>query len=114
MILSFALTTEEFLSGKKTATRRFFAERTIKSWQKAWDEERLIHKAYDKVARVGGKQIGEFRLTCQPYLERLGDMPLADLEAEGGMVDTIEAFCELVGKSPDDECLVIRFEKEDG
>ncbi len=111
MILSFALTTEEFLSGEKTVTRRFCKPRRILSWYNAWKQGRHVHAAWDKVPFAGGKQIGEFRLTCQPYLERLGDMPLEDLVAEGGMVDTIEAFCQLVGKSPDDECLVIRFEK---
>lgn len=118
MILSFAKTVDDFLSGKKTATRRFFAERTIKMWQKAWDDGRCIHKAYDKSPRNGGKQIGWFELFERPYLQPLSKMTEEDLIFEGmGVYFECEFdpanFPAFVGKSAEDVALVIRFEKCD-
>ncbi|HAA53560.1 MAG TPA: hypothetical protein DCE42_02325 [Myxococcales bacterium] len=114
MILSFALTTEELLSGAKTVTRRDFAPTQLARWQAQYDKDPdKLHQAWDKVPFAGGQRIGEFRLTYRPYLERLRDMPVEDLEAEGGMVETIEEFAKLIGKNLDDEVTVIRFEKVD-
>jgi hypothetical protein len=111
MILTFAKTEAEFLAGIKTVTRRFYKSTQTARWQAQWDKGNLLHQAYDKSPRQGGKQIGWFRLTERPYLEALRDMPASELEAEGGMVDSLEAFRELVNKEPDDEATVIRFEK---
>ncbi len=111
MILSFSITTREFLSGEKSVTRRFWKPEQLRRWQKAWDEERLIHDAWDKIPIAGGQKIGRFRLTSRPYLERLKHMPKSDLAAEGGMCRSIEEFIDLVNKTPDTEAAVIRFEK---
>ena len=108
-IISFALTTDEFLSGRKTVTRRDWAKNHLKRWQKWYDERKRIHTAYDKVPFAGGQEIGRFFLTERPYQEKLADMPLSDLKEEGGMCDSIEEFCELIGKKPDDIVTVIRF-----
>jgi hypothetical protein len=113
MILTFAKTEAEFLAGIKTVTRRFYKSTQTARWQAQWDKGNHIHKAYDKSPRQGGKQIGWLKLTERPYVERLSDMPESELEAEGGMVDSLEAFQALVGKGPDDEATVIRFEKAD-
>lgn len=110
-IVSFALTTEEFNSGKKTVTRRKWKAKHLENWQRWYDEGKLRHDAYDKVPHAGGKKIGEFRLTARPYLERLMDMPESDLEAEGGMVDTKQEFYQLIGLPPATFVAVLRFEK---
>lgn len=110
-IVSFSMTTEQYRTGQKTVTRRFWKRSYAERWQRWWDEGHRIHQAYDKQARFGGVPIGGFRLTCRPYFERLSNMPVADLVAEGGMCETLEEFIQFVGKSPDDEALVIRFER---
>lgn len=109
--ISFALTTEEFLSGRKTVTRRDWKDKHFQQWCKWYDSGNLVHQAWNKVPFAGGKRIGFFELTSRPYRERLADMPLSDLEAEGGMVDSLEAFYSLIGKKPEDIVTVIRFKK---
>jgi hypothetical protein len=110
-ILSFSLTQEEFLSGNKTVTRRDWADSYHAMWESMWERNRLIHDAYDNIPRAGGKKIGEIKLIAKPYKERLADMPLEDLTAEGGMCSTREEFMKLIGKNPDDVVSVIRFIK---
>mgnify|MGYP006295635461 CR=1 FL=1 len=109
MIISFAKTQEEFMSGKKTVTRRDWNPRYLKQWQKAWDEGKLIHDGWSKSPRAGGHFLAKFRLTCRPYLEQLKNMPESDLEAEGGMCKTLEDFYFLIGKAKEDFVAVIRF-----
>jgi hypothetical protein len=109
--ISFALTKKEFLSGCKTCTRRDWPERYRRQWQRWYELGRVNHTAWDKVPFAGGKRIGTFRLTCAPYAERLYDMPLIDLLAEGGMCKSREDFCDLIGKKLSDIVTVIRFVK---
>jgi len=111
-ILSFALTTEAFLSGKKTKTRRRFSDRQFTMWCNQFDKyPDKIHTAVDKVLYAGGNRIGHFKLTAQPYLERLGDMPIEDLEAEGGMWESVEDFINFIHGTPDEMVAVITFKK---
>ena len=112
-IISFALTTREFLSGGKTVTRRAWKQGQTERWQRFWDEGKLLHEAWDKVPFAGGKKIGEFFLAMRPYTEKLRDMPESDLTAEGGMCASIGEFCELIGMGLDNEVTVIRFIKAD-
>ena len=107
--ISFALTKNEFLSGSKTVTRRSWPISYMRQWQKWYREGKRVHTAWDKVPFAGGKRIGKFELTCCPYPERLADMPLADLQAEGAMCKTREEFCSLIGKELSDVVVVIRF-----
>lgn len=109
MIISFAWTTEALLSGKKTCTRRRWSERYFQQWVRAWRQGRLVHDAYDRLPRAGGGKVGEIRLTCEPYRERLRDMSEEDLEAEGGLWDSKEEFIELFGDS-EERVVVVRFE----
>lgn len=110
MILSFRLTQEEFLSGQKTCTRRFFGARQRAIWINQWNKGHLVHDAWSNLPFVkGAHRIGRFKLTCCPYEERLVHMPIEDLEAEGGMCKTVEEFAHFVGKKPKDMALVIRF-----
>jgi len=110
-IISFALTTKEFLSGRKTVTRRDWDVFHYLRWCEWYDAGKRVHQAWDKVPYAGGKRIGTFELTCRPYREQLAYMPFSDMEAEGGMCKTREEFCALIGKSLGDVVTVIRFKK---
>jgi hypothetical protein len=110
MILSFAWTLEPLMAGRKTCTRRHWSQRTMAAWQKAWDEGRRRHQAWDKLAYRGGHRRGFIDLTCRPYWEPLRDMPEEDLEAEGGLWDSLDEFIDLQGGDPDEVVAVVRFE----
>ena len=110
-IISFSKTRAEFLSGKKTMTRRDWSCKQFNIWRGFWKHGNLIHDAYDNNPRNGGLKIGEFQLTCFPYREMLQDMTEDDLKAEGGMCKTIEEFCKFIGKTPETVVTVIRFKK---
>lgn len=109
MIISFGWTTSAFLAGDKTCTRRQWSPRHMAAWQKAYDQGRLIHDAWDKNPRCRGQRIGQIRLACRPYYERLADMHPDDLAAEGGLWTSIEEFITLFG-DPAQEVCVVRFE----
>lgn len=109
--ISFSFTIKEFLSGQKTVTRRLWKPRHLAMWQRFWDTGRLEHDAWDKLPFAGGKKVGCFRLTCRPYLERLADMPESDLVAEGGVVETLSEFYQLIGGFSQEQVAVIRFKK---
>jgi hypothetical protein len=111
VIISFAWTTEVFLAGKKTVTRRDWSDRTFQQWCKAWDERRLVHDAWDKCPRNGGKKVGSFVLTCRPYREKLGDFPEDDLVAEGNLWSSVEEYIDLQGGDPEKVLVVVRFYK---
>lgn len=110
-ILSFSMTKQEFLSGNKTVTRRTWADSYHEMWERMWETNRLVHDAYDNIPRAGGRKIGQFELINKPYREKLSDMPVDDLIAEGGMCSSIEEFIEFIGKNPNDTVSVIRFIK---
>jgi hypothetical protein len=97
MIISMAWTTNAYLKCRKRCTRRMWTDAYLAQWQKAWDEGRLYHSVYDRSPRNGGRQIGTLRLTCRPYREPLSQMPVSDLEAEGGLWSSLAEFIELFG-----------------
>lgn len=101
MWISFAWTSDQFKSGQKTVTRRWWQMQTLLMWQAAWDRGEKIHDAYDKLPRNRGKIIGHFKLTERPHLQRLCDMPESDLEAEGGLWNSKEVFVRsMIANSP--------------
>ncbi|MGM0484966.1 MAG: hypothetical protein ACQERI_10495 [Candidatus Krumholzibacteriota bacterium] len=110
-ILSFSMTRQEFLKGNKTVTRRKWSDRHFKMWESLWNRNKRIHDAWDNIPIAGGRKIGKFRLTAKPYRERLSDMPIEDLEAEGGMCSSLDDFYKYIGMSESDLVTVIRFEK---
>lgn len=83
MIVSFAWTTKVLLAGHKRCTRRMWNDNYFDQWVYAWRAGRRVHDAYDRQPRFGGHKVGEIRLTCEPYRERLAEMPESDL-IEGG------------------------------
>jgi len=109
-IISYAQTTNEYLSGLKTETRRDWSSRQFMMWLNFWDTGNLIHDAWDKLPRAGGKFIGKFRLTDRPFLQQLKEMTQENLIAEGGMCKTVDDFCKFIGKSPEDWVTVITFQ----
>jgi hypothetical protein len=109
MIISFAWTIDPLLAGLKTCTRRCWSETHFQRWVKAWREGRHIHEAWDRLPHIGGKRRAWIRLTCEPYQERLCDMPESDVEAEGGLWASKEEFISLFG-DPEKVVAVVRFE----
>lgn len=113
MILSFGKTTAEVLTGNKSVTRRQWSKRTIAMWQKAWDEKRYIHQAWDKSPRNKGKFIGTIVLQERPYLEKLSQMPEEDLASEGFPELDRQSFIDRFFEgNPDQEVCVVRFKFE--
>lgn len=53
--------------------------------------------------------MGVIRLTCDPYKERLADMPEEDEKKEGGLWGSKAEFVLALG-GPDKEPWVVRFE----
>lgn len=109
MIISFAWTTEAVKARRKTVTRRDWSERYFEQWIQAYRQGRYTHDAYDKSPRCGGSKFGEIRLVCEPYREALRNMPLEDLELEGGYWSSKAEFIELFGGDPGKEVVVVRF-----
>ena len=110
-IISFAWTTVALLAHKKTVTRRDWSDRTYLMWLKAWEENRLIQPAWDQAPFVkGAKKIGDIKLTCSPYRERLGDMPESDVPLEGGLWATKKDYIEYMGGDRNKVLTVVRFE----
>lgn len=113
MILSFALTEKEFMAGIKTVSRRNWKPRTLRAWQRAWDNGRLVHDAANKVLFAGGRRIGKFKLTARPFRQRISAMGPEDLRREGGMCATVQDYCRLVGYRQTKILSVIEFVKCD-
>lgn len=113
MILSFSLTEKEFLSGIKTETRRDWKERTLKMWQKAFDEGRYEHDAVNKGLHRGGKRIGRFKLTARPVLEPLSSMTADSIRREGLQmrIGSVRDFCRFIKQPQQKWMTVIRFQK---
>lgn len=106
MIISFALTEQELLAGKKTVTRRRWKPVTAAKFKAG-----TTHQAWSNLPYVAGaRKLGTIRATSDAYQERLGDISAADLLAEGGMCATVEEFCQLFGGDPDEIIWVARFE----
>lgn len=108
--ISFTHTSDRLLIGQKTVTRRKWKDVTAKIFTRYYQQGRLID-AYDKSPRNGGKCIAQIKLTQPPYKEKLADMPVSDLAAEGGMCQTVEEFIDTYfGGDRSSEIWVIRFE----
>ena len=104
--ISFALTVPEFISGNKSVTRRLWKDNYAKSFH-----EKEILQAYDKMPYCGGRKIGKIELTKTPYKQKLKDMPIAHLLAEGGRWHTVYEFINFLGENPETEVWVIEFKK---
>lgn len=98
-------------NGCKDTTRRQWSERTLKAWQKAWDENpNKLHKAYDKCSFVkGAKQIGWITLKERPFLEPLRKLTPVEITREGHpeltWLEFIEKYFWKPNKNWDDDTL---------
>jgi len=101
------------LAGNKTCTRRKWKDMQFERWVRAWREDRHVHDAWSNLPFVAGaRTLGRFRLTCEPYRERLADMTEADLQAEGGLWRDKEEFVDLLGGNAEQVVTVVRFVRE--
>lgn len=98
MILSFAWTTDAFLLGDKTVTRRDYDDAYLARYQRA-AETGQPQDAYDRTPRSGGKKIGEIVILSarrEPIQRMRDDRAYAEQEwlKEGGHHHwpTVEAF----------------------
>jgi len=107
--VSFALTLPELLSGKKTQTRRAWQDDYARSFIRYY-EEGIEIPALDKGQHRGGQEVGKIRLTEKPYQQMLSEMPISDLEKEGGMCATIQEFIDRFFEEQDKLVWVIEFE----
>ena len=78
MIVSFAWTTEALLAGRKKRTRRYWSADYAKRFK-----EGSQHQAYNRLARVGGHQVGTIILAQAPYIQPTNLMSEEDYELEG-------------------------------
>ena len=78
MIVSYAWTTQPFLVGRKSRTRRQWNERHARQVVPG----KTMIQAYDKIPIAGGKQIGLAKAVAIKY-EDVSLMPDEDYEKEG-------------------------------
>jgi hypothetical protein len=107
--VSFALTLPELLSGKKTQDRRAWQDDYARNFIRYY-EEGIEIRALDNVQHRGGQEVGKIRLTEKPYQQMLSEMPISDLEKEGGMCATIQEFIDRFFEEQDKLVWVIEFE----
>lgn len=106
MNISFRMTAYELVYGLKSCTRRRWKASTAAHFKAG-----TVHVGWSNLPRVSGaRRLARIRATQDAYLERLGDLPLADLKAEGGMCETVEEFIRLIEGDPDEQLYVARFE----
>jgi len=105
LIISFAWTTGALLDGLKTVTRRLWKDSHAEKFKAG-----QIVDAYDRLPRSGGHKVATIRLTCDPYKERLADMPDGDLILEGGLWEDKTDFIDGFGGDPELKVWVVRFE----
>jgi len=78
MNVSFAWTTPALLAYRKSVTRRDWKPRFARQFHVG-----DLVSAYNKLARNHGRHVATIRVLQEPYLERMGDIPDSDYEAEG-------------------------------
>jgi len=107
--ISFALTLHELLNGKKIQTRRFWQDDYARSFIRYY-EKGIEIPALNKGRHRGGQEIGKIRLTEKPYQQMLSEMPVSDLDKEGGMCTTVQEFVDRFFEGQDKLVWVLDFE----
>lgn len=105
MNVSFAWTTEAFLNGTKRETRRFWKDHYAVRFKAG-----QVHTAIDKDFRAGGKKVGKFIVTADPFKQPLSEMSEESFWLEGGRQywDTREDYINAMG-GPDKVPWVLQF-----
>ncbi|WP_293335919.1 hypothetical protein, partial [Microcoleus sp. CAWBG58] len=109
MGISFALTINELISGKKTQTRRAWQDDYARNFIRYFDENIAI-PALNKGRHRGGHELGSIKLTQRPYQQYLSEMSSIDLQEEGGMVATAQEFIDTYFEGQDKLVWVLHFE----
>lgn len=91
MIISFAWTSNAFLRGQKTVTRRFWCPGYATKFKPG-----ITVDAYDKSPRFGGNKIGQIKIV-RVYKQYLSEMTDDDEKKEGGLWGNARAFVEAMG-----------------
>lgn len=108
MFISFAWTTQVYLDGKKTETRRFWSRYYADMFWRTAQRNNGYVKAYDKNPRFGGKPIGLIKLVCKPFKQSLSLVTDEDEKAEGGLWGNAQAYIRVMG-GPSKTPYVVRF-----
>lgn len=108
MFISFAWTTQVYLDGIKTETRRFWSDDYAEKFWRATQRCNGYVKAYNKSPRFGGQPIGLIKVTQQPFKQALSHVTDEDERAEGGLWGNAKAFIEAMG-GPNKTPYVIKF-----
>lgn len=109
MGISFALTINELIAGKKTQTRRAWQDDYAKNFIRYFDENIAI-PALNKGRHHKGHELGFIKLTQRPYQQYLSEMSPIDLQEEGGMVATTQEFIDTYFEGQDKLVWVLHFE----
>ncbi|MEG4287021.1 hypothetical protein QUB68_28345, partial [Microcoleus sp. A006_D1] len=107
--ISFALTLHELLNGEKTQTRRAWQDDYARSFIRYY-EKGIEIPALNKGQHRGGQKVGKIRLTEKPYQQMLSEMPVSDLDKEGGMCATVQEFIDRFFEGQDKLVWVLDFE----
>ena len=120
MIISFSKTiklaseqnrAEPLASGIKTVTRRLWKAKTHDSIVKAFNCGHRTHQAWSNCSFVKNAYcMGFIELTLAPYLEKLEDMPEADVYHEGNLWNSKEEFIKVITCKPETIVSVVRFQ----
>lgn len=120
MILSFAWTTDAFVLGDKTVTRRDYDDAYLARWQRA-AESGVAQDAYDKSPRFGGKKVGEIVVLSarREAIQLMRDNPAYAIEEwlkEGGHHHwaTVEEFLATPWTGKHGDPVRIEFRKRPG
>ena len=78
LIISFGWTTPALFAGRKTVTRRRWAQSHASKFKAG-----SLAAAYNHLPRIHGHRVAIIRILRQPYLEPASQMPPEDFENEG-------------------------------
>lgn len=106
-VLSFHITTKRaaqlgkpdpLLAGVKVCTRRIWADKTVRYYQRAYQEGLTIqaYSASTFARTLDPRKLADLRLTRAPYQQPLREMTAADLVAEGDLWSSVDEFISMI------------------
>jgi|GEM_PF-1606337 len=96
LFISFSWTTEPFLKGAKTMTRRYWKSSHAEKFHK-----NMLISAYDKLPFRNGKVIGHLKITKDLYQQRTSELSEEDFEKEG-LLWMSQHNLKIMGKTPEE------------
>lgn len=108
MNISFAWTTDDFLAGRKTATRRFWDDEYAKRFPVG-----STHSAWNKSPRFKGVKIGTVKVR-EIFKQPLSRMTESDLKEEGTLWSSVGEYVEMMlSQGKGDTPWVVKFDSFD-